>query len=465
MEKLVLYHINEDNNVQAKLSASQYGFCAGVSTETALHEFVRRVEHCLVRKKGIFLDIVGAFDNVTFCSFVAALRGLGMSKILTSWIETLLRHCTVQVELYGDKVKREVMKGNPQGGIVSPFLWNCVLNSLLLELRSRGFYVQAYADDLAVLVTGADMLWIRGMAQKAIDIAANWASEQELQFSSKKTEILLFTHKRNSDLGSLSLNGTKLELSKEARLLGVTLDSKVTWKPHITRITRKATTALMRCRQIVAKTWGIKPSMMKWIYTAMIRPIMSYACVSWAGGLNKKYLVRKLTKVQRLACLMISSAFPGTPTGALEILLNITPTVEFLLAEAVRGSYRITVGGLWHVNPIGSFGKTKSHVDVCNEARRFLPLLQMPADRIKKIKVFERNLECQIMDKKNTIRFESVLNQSTAKVYTDGSKLDGRVGAGFYADYPNNSPKQAFFHLGIYSTVFQAEVLAISEMV
>ena len=34
----------------------------------------------------------------------------------------------------------------------------------------------------------------------------------------------------------------------------------------------------------------------------------------------------------------------------------------------------------------------------------------------------------------------------------------------FYDEYPNNSPKQAFFHLGIYSTVFQAEVLAISEV-
>ena len=257
------------------------------------------------------------------------------------------------------------------------------------------------------------------------------------------------------------MNGTKLELSKEARLLGVTLDTKLTWKPHITR---KATTALMQCRQIVGKTWGIKPSMMKWIYTAMIRSIMSYACVSSAGGLNKKYLVRKLTKVQRLACLMISSAFPGTPTGALEILLNITPIEEFLLAEAVRGSYRITVSGLWHVNPIGSFGKTKSHVDVCNEARRFPPLLQMPADRMKKTKVFERNFECQIMDKKNAIRFESVLNQNIVKVYTDGSKLHGRVGAGFYVEHPNNSPKQAFFHLGIYSTVFQAEVLAISEV-
>ena len=108
------------------------------------------------------------------------------------------------------------MKRNPQGGILSSFLWNCAINSLLLELRSRGFYVQAYADDLAVLVTGADMLWIRGIAQKAINIAENCALEQELQFSCKKTEIVLFTHKRNPDLGSLSMNGTKLQLSNEA---------------------------------------------------------------------------------------------------------------------------------------------------------------------------------------------------------------------------------------------------------
>ena len=134
---------------------------------------------------------------------------------------------------------------------------------LVLELRSRGFYVQVYADDLELLVTGADMLWIRGMAQKAINTAANWASEQELQFSSKKTEIVLFTRKRNPDLGSLSINGSELELSKKAKLLDVPLDSKLTWKPNIIRITCNATTALMQCRQIVGKTLGIKPFMMK----------------------------------------------------------------------------------------------------------------------------------------------------------------------------------------------------------
>ena len=116
------------------------------------------------------------------------------------------------------------------------------------------------------------------------------------------------------------------------------------------------------------------------------------------------------------------------------------------------------------VQPSWFLGKTKSHVDVCNEARRFLPLLQIPADQIKKTTVFERNFECLIMDKQNAIRSKSVLNQNTVKIYNDGSKLDARIGAGFYAEYPNNSLKQAFFHLGIYSTLLQAEVLAISEV-
>ena len=45
LERLNLYHINKDNNVQAKLSALQYGFRASVSMETALLDVVRRVEH------------------------------------------------------------------------------------------------------------------------------------------------------------------------------------------------------------------------------------------------------------------------------------------------------------------------------------------------------------------------------------------------------------------------------------
>ena len=115
-----------------------------------------------------------------------------MSPFRIHWIENLLRHRTVQVELNGEKIKREVVKGNLQGGILSPFLWNWVLNSLLVDLRNRGFHVQAYANDGAIFITGTNMLWIKDRAQKALNTASNWAHNQEIQFSSKKTEMVVY---------------------------------------------------------------------------------------------------------------------------------------------------------------------------------------------------------------------------------------------------------------------------------
>ena len=53
---------------------------------------------------------------------------------------------------------------------------------------------------------------------------------------------------------------------------------------------------------------------------------------------------------------MISSAFPGTPTGALKILLNLTPIEEFLLARHCEGyteSLLVSSGMSTELTPLG----------------------------------------------------------------------------------------------------------------
>ena len=85
LERLLLYHFNDDSNLQVRFSAFQYGFRAEVSIETALHKFVRRIELSLAKKStalGIFLDIVGAFDNITHSGIADALRELKVSPFL-----------------------------------------------------------------------------------------------------------------------------------------------------------------------------------------------------------------------------------------------------------------------------------------------------------------------------------------------------------------------------------------------
>ena len=85
LERLILYHLNDDSNLQARFSMFQYGFRAGVSTETALHEFVRRIELSLAKKRtalGIFLDIVGAFDNINLKGVADAFQELEVAHFL-----------------------------------------------------------------------------------------------------------------------------------------------------------------------------------------------------------------------------------------------------------------------------------------------------------------------------------------------------------------------------------------------
>ena len=63
---------------------------------------------------------------------------------------------------------------------------------------------------------------------------------------------------------------------------------------------------------------------MKWIYTGVIRPKLTYACLIWGNKINTKILNQKLNSLNRLACLLTTN-LTTTPQMSLEIILNIEP--------------------------------------------------------------------------------------------------------------------------------------------
>ena len=133
------------------------------------------------------------------------------------------------------------------------------------------------------------------------------------------------------------------------------------------------------------------------------------------------------------------------------MLLNIMPINEFILSEAVKGSYRLFRVSFWPAKAIGSTRKTKSHVDVCNETKENLPLLSMPAYLTTKTKVFGKQYKCLVMERKDAVQYENALEPSIIRCYTDGFQLNGRAGASFYIEYASGSQiDQFFFHLGRY---------------
>ncbi len=65
------------------------------------------------------------------------------------------RYVTIKQKNTNKRIR--IKRGCPQGGILSPFLWNLVIDDLLnYTAKDIPGYLQAFADDLACLAEGND---------------------------------------------------------------------------------------------------------------------------------------------------------------------------------------------------------------------------------------------------------------------------------------------------------------------
>lgn len=153
----------------------------------------------------------------------------------------MLRHRTIHSVLGKDTMKITATRGCPQGGVLSPLLWNITVNSLLIKLEDKNHHAQAYADDVAIVYTGERISTLSSKMQRGLDIIQEWCEDNQLSVNPKKTEIVLFTRKRK--LGEYTLpcmSGTQLQLKEEVKYLGVILDKKLHFGRHVAEQCAKA---------------------------------------------------------------------------------------------------------------------------------------------------------------------------------------------------------------------------------
>jgi len=178
------------------------------------------------------------------------------------------------------------MKGCPQGGVLSPLFWNIVLDTLINLLNNNGFYIVAYAD-IVILQTGRFVNTLCNRAQDGIKLIETWCKEHSLSINPDKTEMVFFTRKRSlSGLKPPEIFKGKLNFSEE-EYLGITLDRKLTWNSHLQSRAKRAYVAYEQCRRTVGRTWGLPSRVVTWIYTAIIRPMLTYGAIAW--GPKVKY--------------------------------------------------------------------------------------------------------------------------------------------------------------------------------
>ena len=459
LERVVEKHIRVGVLPRSPLSRNQHAYQSGKSCESALHDLVSKIEAGLEADEytmGVFVDIEGAFDNATFGSICSSAERHGVNQAIIKWIYSMLSERLLTAGGSDDEqITVRAKQGCPQGGVLSPLLWCFVVDSLLVEMQELGFHVQAYADDVCALTSDKSLRRLCTKVQRILDKIDDWCMRQGLSVNPNKTTIVLFTRKRKLDGLSLpTLKGVTLGLSNEVKYLGVILDKKLTWETHVSLKVNRALKIFQQCRRAFGKTWGLKPAVVLWIYTALIRPIITYASVVWWRRSMVKSTIRELYRLQRSVCLCITGAMSTTSGDALNAMLDLLPLDLKIQQEAIKAMCRLHKYGFWHEDG------TSGHREIFKLLSEQYPLFLAPKDDLIPTVSFGRKFDVRFPLREQWSNPECMQGGLTDIFFTDGSKTEIGSGAGWYL----NDSNKYHYAMGGMATVFQTEVFAILKV-
>jgi len=467
-ERILLWRLNETIFAVRPLSQDQHAFRNHRSTETALSNAVERLESTF--QKGhfalaVFLDIQGAFDNVSIEAILDGLKYKGVDDTFLTWYEYYLRHRKVHIAHKGAKMVRWLTKGTPQGGVLSPVMWNVTFDSFLCQYQDdTDFSVVGFADDAQLLVTGPDPDVLKMFMQSALDRAVAWGQSVGLEFSASKTTAVLFTRRNKYTLPpQLTLNGQDIPYSDTVRYLGVIFDVRLYWQAHFDNKLKAAKGHLLKVRQCMGKLTGIRPLMMRWLYTGIVRASFLFGSIIWAKVCETQKNKRRLSELNRLALTGLGCFRRGTPTAGLEVITFLPPLHLVVKAEATLAVIRTqgTALGLVQEN------KRKNKMSPKMTGHRHYVMDDIKAAGLDKVESDPIPLHW-LWDKDYTVNDSSFDSPSgvpkaatgSIGVFTDGSSVLGMAGSGFVAQGPDLEHSESH-HLGHNCSVFQAEIHAI----
>ena len=245
-EKILAMQISIFLNIKNILFSGQHGFRNGHSCETALHELISYLNENR-NKRAIslllFIDFRKAFDLVDSQKLIRKLFHYGFSNSALKLIKNYFsdRHQSVK---YDKKMSPllKILLGVPQGSVLGPLFFLIMINDLafIIDLLCKLF-----ADDTTLGDYDKDLDTLINRFVKKLKVLLEWCDFNKLDINWSKTYFMFVTNKRIKPPKEIIIDtkivnnktvDIKVSVVTSFKLLGVTLDNKLTFIEHCSNI-------------------------------------------------------------------------------------------------------------------------------------------------------------------------------------------------------------------------------------
>ena len=310
-KRLISYLIGADI-----LYRRQFGFRKGHSTEMAITEAVSVITKSLNQKTPIIavnMDLSKAFDTIDHIILCKKLEKYGITRNIQDWFVSYLSNRVQKVRI-GQNASSSlpVLRGVPQGSTLGPLLFLIYINDIY-RLSSE-FESILYADDCNIFFKATN-LNVSAVVNSSLEMLSNWFACNQLALNTTKTNYMIFSGRRRFQVDNISINGTDIHKVSQCRFLGIVLDDKLSWRPHIQFALRKISRSIGILRKV---NRHLSRNFMLQLYNSFILPYLQYGITAW--GSASKTSVNSLFLYQKKA-IKVALNVP-TRTSTTEIFEN-----------------------------------------------------------------------------------------------------------------------------------------------
>lgn len=391
LESIILIPLTESIN----LANHQHGFRKKHSTVTALNEFSDHVTKGLNKKKpvdrtvAVAIDLSAAFDTVNHDILLKDILDLNLNDHIKRFLNSYLSGRQTYVEYLGERSKaRKMTQGVPQGGVLSPILFNLYMSTM--PQPPGNMKLITYADDGTALNSGPLIEPLCKELNIYLETVNQWFKSRDLSISAGKSSATTFTtfpREVNVEL-PIFLDGQKVPTVKDPKILGVVFDNLFTFKHHTKHIKEKLQKRNNILKALTGSSWGKEKEIITDTYKALGQSVLNYGCQIWSPNLKDSNW-KQLQTQQNVALRIATGCVQMTPIHHLHSETKILPVKEH--CNMLSKQFLLTKHLPEHPNhrnlppdtPLDRIMKKTLETNFGHEIRQMIPANGLNSDNLK----------------------------------------------------------------------------------